>query len=379
MSREDISKGMVRAMCQALAGRPPSTFPRHRWTGVDISLDELGLMQCIHGVLTHAYCAFLVACGHKGARCWSYNLPQIGDGRPSGLLTIADGPAIGEPVEVDSDSDAEELQPEPEERLAEPPEECGTTDWATINARARRVGCIWIQSIPLGKLMLFRKVAEPFRVLMAAHFKLASAAWERRQKCAEAASQGETTSGQRHYRIAIAASHELEDKFIADTESLCSDDDFWALMPNTDRTLRFQALAFRMVSRMGCAVHELLYAPHDRFPSRLFLLLTDATLWDVFGEADPCELDSFSKGFIERYSGAELGGRESIACLDAIARVLKMDISDIESKHASLRRYLKAAPLAKTPRAKLLSAIWACCRFGKRQAELTRKKSARAL
>ena len=309
-------------------------------------------MQCIHGLLSHAYCAFLVACGHKGARSWAYAQPhRLGGGMPG-------APAIGDVAhdgaghgDVDSDGDHEDVQPEPEERGGDLPIAVDAPDWAALNAKARRVGFDFIRSMPLGTLMALRRCLEPFRVLIAKMLKISGDDWEQKQRLA-ASKADDASAGarpKRQYRVLIAATHVLEDEFHASTKTLLQDSTLWQFLPDDVLVQRFQCLLFRMLSRMMCAVHELLRQPHARYPFRLFLVLEDRDVGDVVAEdarGRPCSFDSFAKGFVEQFGADNIGGDDASVCLEAIAAQLQTSIAHIESRRAALRRFLKATPLA---------------------------------
>lgn len=368
LSRDAIAKRLTHILVSALAGKAPSTFPRHRWTGVDLSLDELGLMQCVHGVLAHAYRAFLIACGHQQARDWDAELHRTAIMDKQALGGEFKGAAdANDPDGFDSGTD--EMQPEPQAQAEQtlPGESWGEVDWAKLNSKFRQGGYAFVRSAPLGKLMMLRVCAEPFRRLMSEHFRLSGEAWEAKQRSVEAKATGEGATNQREFRVVVAALHIVEDAFIRDVRKLLLERDSWRFLPADSQSVHFRALTFRILSRMGCSVQELLYKPHDSFPYRLFLLLEDPEVADVLQGAKPCELDSFSAGFLDRYRDKGLGSTEALATLEVVARNLKLDIADLEARHASLRRFLKSAPMAKIPSLKLLSASWACLRFAKRQ------------
>ena len=76
----------------------------------------------------------------------------------------------------------------------------------------------------------------------------------------------------------------------------------WEHLKQSDWTLAFECLCFRMLSRMGCAVHQLLVAPTHGCPYKVFRLVTDnqeaaQRLLDL----SECCLDSFSKTFLATY------------------------------------------------------------------------------
>ncbi|CAK0878432.1 unnamed protein product, partial [Prorocentrum cordatum] len=57
--RRQVEKNVVRCLNFVCLGKSFSTYPRHRWTGADVSIDEIGLAACIHGLLFPAYQLFV--------------------------------------------------------------------------------------------------------------------------------------------------------------------------------------------------------------------------------------------------------------------------------------------------------------------------------
>jgi hypothetical protein len=159
----------------------------------------------------------------------------------------------------------------------------------------------------------------------------------------------------------------LEQTFFDNLMHLFGDIAEWRHLPPASMVASFRGLAFRLLSRMGCAVQELLRGPHCRFPFKLFLLLEDESLADVVECASECELDTFSKVFIETFREQGLCHPDALMVLRTIALGWKMDISQIEARHASLRRLLKSAHQTKVMSASTLSAMWTCMRLSKRQ------------
>ena len=149
------------------------------------------------------------------------------------------------------------------------------------------------------------------------------------------------------------------------------------MLPDYALVLSFQNLAFRLMSRAGASVYYLISVRHLKFPLRLFLLLVDASMAEeLLAEAEkPCLLDEFSQAFIARFKDVGLGSAEALASLRAIALVLRLDISDLESLHASLRRLLKATPQTKVMDERVLSAMWVGKSLAKRQSKSFEKGS----
>ena len=241
-----------------------------------------------------------------------------------------------------------------------------------MNSKARAVGFQFVKSSPLGMTILVRRCLEPFRRLVASLLHMGSASWEDEQRansCAQA--EPESAGKGRRYRVLVSATQDLEQRFFAEVVALQSNEQCLQLLPFAQRTARFARLTFRMLSRMGCCVEQLLALPHSQYPFRLFLLLEDPDLAEVFLaelEGGQCAFDEFSLAFCQLFQEAGLGCADALAILRALAALLKVEITDIESKHAALRRFLKAAPQAATMSSKALSAVWSCKRWSKRQA-----------
>lgn len=173
---EELNKEMTQAILAAISSKTPSTFPRHRWTGADLSLGELGLLLCLHGVLIDAYVA-LLAFGQKGARAWNPRQPSA-PSDAGALMDLGVGESAGGSGEVDSDSDQEKLQPDLDEpatttvSASEKRAQRDGCDWAQLNGKLRRGGFAFVKELPLGKIMLMRKCMEPLRVLVMEHLRL---------------------------------------------------------------------------------------------------------------------------------------------------------------------------------------------------------------
>ena len=59
-------------------------------------------------------------------------------------------------------------------------------------------------------------------------------------------------------------------------------------------------------------------------------------------EANKCMLDDFSAAHIVKYKAAGFDDPEAKIVLQQMAQSMRMDIADMESRHASLRRMLKS-------------------------------------
>ena len=144
----------------------------------------------------------------------------------------------------------------------------------------------------------------------------------------------------RDFRITIAASQRLEKECQRQTAMLLCEAKLWSALPEGCLTVSHRCLVYRMLSRLACCVEELLCSEHRRYPIALFRLLDSpdaATAADIKGVPE-CVLDSFSSDFLGTYPDPTCD--EALAVLSSVAALLKLDIAEIECRHAAIRRHL---------------------------------------
>eukprot|EP00959_Pyramimonas_sp_CCMP1952_P016572 351324-Pyramimonas_sp.AAC.1 len=112
--------------------------------------------------------------------------------------------------------------------------------------------------------MLMRQVMQPLVTLLAQQLKVGSADWEisERSKVAKAILQGQPPEGKRSYRILEAASGKLESNFVQSVTGISTTRSLWEHFPATCKYLGFNSLAFRVLSRSLCTVHQFISASH---------------------------------------------------------------------------------------------------------------------
>ena len=100
-------------------------------------------------------------------------------------------------------------------------------------------------------------------------------------------------------------------------------------LDNTERAL-LQRVAWRRSSWAWCLR-----------PTKMFLLLEDTDLGEVFvktWQTKKCMFDDISAAYTAKYKVAGFVHREAKVVLQQVAQSMRMDIADIESRHASWRR-----------------------------------------
>ena len=258
----------------------------------------------MHNILFDAYAAYLIACGLRGAR----DLVHVRGGGVAGrgaatLLALGDAAAAADDGVEPGENDGEPEEAEPDVQPAPSAEDVGgdpaaAPDWQALNAKFRQQGFFFIRQQPLAAVLLLRLCIEPFRSFFASHILLTSEEWEVRQRVADAGYlRGGPGSRSREYRAVVAAEGKLEISFFGSVRDHGTDARPWRRILGRSFVVAFRALAFKILSRMGCAVHQMRRVPHMQFPVEAFFLLSDDTFAEVFAEAKDCELDSFSKAF----------------------------------------------------------------------------------
>ena len=111
------------------------------------------------------------------------------------------------------------------------------------------------------------------------------------------------------------------------------------MLPPSQKTVKGRALAFRLVARMACGVEQLLSSRHKKAPFQTFRVLTEgeAARGTIVNLA-PCLQDPFTTQMLKDYPGLE--GDDCLAALETLATLLPNDITEIEARHATLRRLL---------------------------------------
>ena len=103
-------------------------------------------------------------------------------------------------------------------------------------------------------------------------------------------------------RLERYVSLKTEHKFLADLLDLLSLQT-WDCAPPANKTLAEQALSFRVTSRMGCCVYQLLTISTETFPLRLFKTLWDPDELELLVAPRSFLLDSWSQRFLKTFGG----------------------------------------------------------------------------
>ena len=116
-------------------------------------------------------------------------------------------------------------------------------------------------------------VMEPLRELMKQHLDMSGTRWEDQQLHQAVADDIAGTDSQRQLRVTVAADMELETKCLEAVRLLLTEAPLWSELPTPCLHVAHRCLIFRMVSRIGCCVEQMLRAQHRSLPIALFRFL----------------------------------------------------------------------------------------------------------
>ena len=126
-------------------------------------------------------------------------------------------------------------------------------------------------------------------------------------------------------RHSLAADMELETNCIQAVCLLLIEAPFWSELPTPCLHVAHRCLIFRMASRIGCCVGQMLRAQHRSLPIALFRLLrtpTEATAKELMATPE-CLRDSWSAHFLKEYPDPYAD--EALDALTAIAALWDAD------------------------------------------------------
>lgn len=209
---------------------------------------------------------------------------------------------------------------------------------AEVNAQHRKKALSWLEASPLCDLVVLRNVLRPLQRLQRRHIFIGSRQWEQRRAAAEArAMQSGSTTSQRIYPLGIAADGCLESEALEGLKQMLNHPALWSLIPESDHNAGRCSMAFATVSRAGALVHKELAFIHCKAPFTLFLAVGHPALAERVKATPSCLLDRFSRDFLGR---DDLASEEARQMLLLVCRLVKTNISEIECRHAALRRLL---------------------------------------
>ena len=255
-TRTDILTAMFKIFVPALFGHAPFIFPKHRWTGAEHAFKDIGLPLNIHNLLPEAFEEFMQRLGRQTP---DERQEQAANAEVHTIVAVAEPLADRDPAAARGQR---------------------AMTWQEENRQYRAKALAWLQSRPQSRVLCLALASQPARSLMHKELEMSGATWETRESAKAAVRQdlGSAIAG-RTWPLLEAAATVHEEACMSDIASMC---EVLAVgcLGATDMRMDQQTFVCQLLTRQGCAVHELLITKFRKFPYRLFLLLRDATKVD---------------------------------------------------------------------------------------------------
>ena len=321
---EDAIKLVCKYVPYALLPSAVAIFPRHRWHGCEIPIDQLGILSSHHNLLKHACWRFLKLFRDTPAEEPKEPKPDWAAAALNFMKAAESVQPIADASEVPS---AENLESDKQNSAPKAP------SWEEFNRSVRAMVARWISSDQTFILPLLRFACSPTIGFMFQCLKIASEAWECQQEHAQ------LTIGQRKYRVLEAfLGQDLESTFADISERMHMQ---IPALPLAAHTRYHCVLLFCLMAREASSLHFLIRKIRSGFPYKLFGCLAGG-LPKVL-ESPQCLHDPLTNAFMEEFGPIGLDSPEAEAALHVLAEMALVDIAAVESRHASIRRALEAS------------------------------------
>ena len=315
-----------------LGHRKPGLWRRDKWNGFKPALLDLWLLDEVHGLLQPTFQMMLQLLQEPSKPFPAAAPPQ---GQPSQApqqdtvgpaASSAEGGFASEGPDSARAADSASSQP--------------SGSLAAQNAKDRSLAKAWIEKKPLAHLSLMLVALTPLDKLLHKTFQVSGQDFEQEQRALLAEGMLKTTPTKRLHRLQLAADQTLEQEFFLELYSAYHDTETWDTFPEQHRTRAFQALGFRVLARLGASVHQLVAHQHTVYPIKLWRLLSSPGDALLLSNDPPCVKDDWTNQLQQKYPG--FLGAELQAVLQLQATVQLLEIGQVESKHASIRRQVVA-------------------------------------
>ena len=147
------------------------------------------------------------------------------------------------------------------------------------------------------------------------------------------------------HRVLALCGVDIAGEVLRRAEDLLANASSYSVLPRLACTWRTLALAFTMVSRSISAMEFYVFKAWRSLPLSIFSLLAESgdTTREKVAEnllkVPACMRCSWSQRFLKRFHSTQLlTSKACLTLLFAIAMSMRMDISDVECKHASVKR-----------------------------------------
>ena len=339
VDEEDTRRKLVTVYVNMVARTACPVFPRHRWTRVCETLRWLGLLAATHNLLPEVYARFAEYHGTKR------RVPAVVHDVPPPLPAIADG-------QVDDAAEGVGFQGggEPGPGVAAEDVDEDDPDVKRKKQSQHRASGLELVLRPFFfvRLIVLTLVFDAQQELLYHFLEMAGDAWDILEDGKVAMAEAEGMHYKRQSRVLQAWRCVWEKQFMDRMCALLSDVSEWLCIPLSAHLMWVRAFAFRMVTTAGALCHEGLIALHKNWPFIGFAVgagaIPGATLSTTLTRAQKCRYDPWTEQFFEHYVG-RLDEDDAAADMSTTAMMVLLDVSQIESMHAAIRRRLMHASL----------------------------------
>ena len=359
-------------------------FPRNRWFGADGAIGYVGLLSAIHGVLQPLILAWSGRDQQPGAGQddddageaamelgWDFDaealsgrnhLQRLGPRAPQAAppaqaaqpaqAASASSVLVG-PMPEDNDEHAGEL---PEEAAAPDNAKSGSFDWREYHKQLKTSVADWVSEGGQGptcatQLALMMQFMFPILRLLVSLLYISSKRWTREQYARSAKGLP------RQFRLLVAHQCVEPRKLIKSAVTLMRRPP--RAIPEADWCQGVSTLAFTMLSRLACSVHQLFVWRLQKYPYALMPAVNGGEEAVAIFNQKRCLQDQVTQELCKVFSSpASFSSRNCIELVQAIAILADTDIGAIERQHTIGRKIIQSRSLTTAVGLQTLSADW---------------------
>ena len=342
-TKSEVYRMLCEFLVPALVGHAPRTFPRHRWTGAELAVADLGLLAVVHDLLGATFKDWIA--------CYGGTVDDAGGPAGMGLEaegSRAQGAAVGNAADPRS---------------------------AEAKRAYRGVALAWVKGRDRDRdLAVVKRIMEPMSTYMVKEIAGASALAESEatmKRLQAALGEGDLNGFLQSGRWPVLeAALCTKDKDCLDRVAALHEPEVYRGWLPKWICVETSAMLFKALSRQGAGVHQLLHTKHKACPYQVFRLVQDATAARDLLDSCPSSLDEFAESFLK----AHRGDLTSEAAKLELAMVLihgRTSTVSLESSNATLRRRLYGMSLqVVAPELHAVSAEFSLGKLRRRQLDI---------
>lgn len=325
-SKEAVLRDFQAYVIPALIPGPCPKLNRSNWLGHEASICWAGLLACHHNLLQPLMLRFC-----------NYNLPvprPVGEGERKGNAISSWSKAVEHASKASiidgSQVVATSLVLVGADEPHEIPQEAQLS-WAEINKANKKKASLYAASSPGATLMVMQLTVKPLQRLMTDLIFMSSKRWDQVQD------ERSVAGSKRSYRVLdMFRGTQIKRCFASIQDCFHQSQPHFPVSSMTSST---RCLMFRLLSRSGSAVRQLMADLYEGCPFKVFSALDGAEEAESLLKMQPCLRDSLATWFVKQFPSVEdMMSKASQVFLTSLARTIQTDIVGVESRHASNRR-----------------------------------------